>query len=163
MLPISLSSSSVHSLISELSCSISSSSSFIVSIVFCPLVFPSFHLLQFLSNLAQYSLSYLFSDHPNNFFAVNHPGSSPLLNVPSSFSCCLISSISHRYSFSYSSTASFAFSRFSLPFQVSDSAVNPFHHTRYLSFPLNFLLFNIFSTLYSSSLSIITGKKCSFF
>ena len=162
MLSISSSSSSVHSLIPELSYSISSSSSFIVSIVFCPLVFPSFHLLQFLSNLAQYSLSYLFSDHPNNFFAVNHPGSSPLLNVPSSFSCCLISSISHRYSFSYSSTASFAFSRFSLPFQVSDSAVNPFHRTRYLSFPYIRHLFRILSTSHSSSPLITTGPGCPF-
>ena len=162
MLPISLSSFSVHSLIPELSCSISSSFSFIVSIVLCPLVFPPFHLLQFFSNLAQYSSSYLLSDCPNNLFAVNHPGSSPLLNVPSSLSCRLTSSMSCQYSFSYSSTASFAFSRFSLSSQVSDSAVNPFHHTRYLSFPRIRHLFRILSTSHSSSPSITIGAGCSF-
>ena len=116
MLPISLSSSSVHSLTPD------SSSFLIVSMVLCPLVLPPFHHLQFLSNLAQYSSSYLLSDHPNNFLAVNRPGNSPLLNVPSSFSCFLTSSISRWYSFSYSSIASLAFPKFSLPSQVSDSA-----------------------------------------
>ena len=162
MLPISLLSSSVHSLISELSCLISSSSSFIVSIVLCLLVFPSFHLLQFLSNLAQYSSSYLLSNHPNNVFAVNCPGSSFLLNISSSLSCYLTSFMSCWYSFSYSSTASFAFSRFSLPSQVSDSAMNLFYHTRYLSFPRIHHLFRILSTSYFSSPLITTGPGCPF-
>ena len=126
MLPI-LSSSSIHSLTPDFSCSISSSSSLIVSRVIFP--FPSwlffywlpFYLLQFLSNLPQYSWSYLLSIHLNNLFAVNLPSNSPLLNVSSSFSCFLIFSISHLYSFSNSSIAS-AFPKFSLPSQVSNSA-----------------------------------------
>ena len=86
-----------------------------VSMVLRPFVLLFFHRLQFLSNLAQYSLLYFLSNHPNNFLAMNHPGNSPLLNIPFSFSCFLISSISYWYSFSYSSIASLAFSRFSLP------------------------------------------------
>ena len=162
MFPISLSSSSVHSLSLELSCSISFSFSFIVSIVLCPLICSPFYCCQFLSSFPQYSLSYHLSVHPNSFFAVNCPGSSFLLNVPFSLSCCFMSSISLLYSFSYS-IAFFAFSKFSFPSQVSDSAVNPFHHTRYLSFPLIHYLFNILSTSHSSSPSIMTRASCSFF
>ena len=159
MFLISSLSSSVHSLSPELSCSISSSFSFIVSIV----LYSPFHHFQFLSSLPQYSLSYHLSDHPNSFFTVNCPGSSPLLNIPSSLSCHLMSSMSLLYFFSYSSIASFAFSRFSFPSQVSDSAINPFYYTRYLSFPLIRCLFNILLTSYSSSPSIMTGASCSFF
>ena len=162
MLSILLSSSSVLFLSPELSCLISSSFSFIVSIVFCPLICPPFYCFQFLSSLPQYSLLYCLSDHPNSFFAVNCPGSSSLLNVPSSLSCHLTSSISHQYFFLYSSTAFFVFSRFSLPSQVSDSAMNPFHRTRYLSFPHICCLFRILSTSYSSSPLITTGAGCSF-
>ena len=46
-----------------------------------------FHCFQFCSNLLQYSLSYLLFDYPNNFFAINLSGNSPLLNVLSSLSC----------------------------------------------------------------------------
>ena len=148
MLPILSLSSSVHSLISNSFYLISSSSSQIISKVFLSLPYPPFHHLQFLSNLFQYSPSYLLSDHPNSFFAVNHPGSSSLLNVPSSLSCHLTSYISYWYSFSNSLTTSFVFSKFSIPSQVSDSTVNPFHCTRYLSFSLIYHLFNIFSTFY---------------
>ena len=157
-----MSSSSVHSLSPELSCSISSSSFFIVFIVLCPLICPPFYHFQFLSSLPQYSLSYCLSDYPNSFFAINCPSSSSLLNIPSSFSCCLISSMSHWYSFLYSLTASFVFSRFSLSSQVSDSAVKPFHHTRYLSFPCIHCLFRILSTSHSSFSSITTEAGCSF-
>ena len=146
----------------KLSCSISSSSSFIVSIVLYPFVCPPFHCFQFLSSLPQYSSLYCLSDHPNSFFAINHPGSSPLLNISSSLSCCLTSSMSHQYSFLYSLTASFAFSRFSLPSQVSDSAMNPFHCTKYLSFSCICHLFRILSTSHSSSSLIMTGAGCSF-
>ena len=66
-------------------------------------------------------------------------------------------------SLSYSFIASLAFSKFSSPSQVSDSAMNPFYCTRYLSFPLIHHLFSILSTFYSSSPSIITGAGCSFF
>ena len=162
MLSILSSSSSVHSLIFDFFCSIFSSSSQIVSKVLLPLAHSPFHHLQFLSNLPQYSSSYCLSDYPNSFFAINHPSSSPLLNVPFSLSCLLTSSISHLYSFSNSLTASFTFSRFSIPSQVSDSAVNPFYCTRYLSFPLTHCLFKILSTSYSSSLLIMTGAGCPF-
>ena len=159
--PISLLSSSVHSLSPKFSCPISSFSSFIVSIVLCSLALASSHCLQFLSNLAQYSLSYLLSNQPNSFLAVNFPSSS-LLNVPFFLFYLLISSISCQYSFSNSSTASFVFSRFSIPSQVSDSAVNLFYCTRYLSFPLTHCLFSILSTSHSFSPSIITRADCSF-
>ena len=149
MLPIFSSSSSVHSLISKFFCSISSSSSIVSKVC---LLFPPFYLFQFHSNLLQYSLSYLLSNHPNNFFAVNPSGSSSLLNVPSSLSCLLISSISHQYSFLNSSTASFTFSKSSFPSQVSDSAVNSFYLTKYLSF---YCLFRIFFTSHSSFLSCL--------
>ena len=98
----------------------------------------------------------------NSFFTVNCPGSSSLLNVPSSLSCYLTSSMFCWYSFSNSSNTLFVFSKFSISSQVSDSAVNPFHHTRYLSFSLIHCLFNILLIFHSSSLSIMTGAGCSF-
>ena len=167
MLPILLS-SSVYSIIPKFPCSISSFSLIVSSIV---LLLPGlfffhwlpFHLFQFFSNFPQYSWLYLLSIHPNNFFAVNLPGNSPLLNVSFSLSYFFIFSIFHLYPFSNSSIASLAFAKFSLPSQVSDSAVNPFHHTKYLSFSLTFCLFNILSTSYSSSPLIITEASCSFF
>ena len=162
MLPISFSSSSVHSRFPKFSSSISSSSGIVFIVPFLIRFLP-FHHLQFFSNLPQYSWSYRLSDHPYNFFAVNFPGNSPRRNVLSSCSCLATSSISCRYSFSNSSIASFAFFKFSLPSQVSDSAVNPFQHTKYLSFPLTHRLFRILSTSYSSSPLIITGAGCSFF
>ena len=162
MFSISSSFSSAHFFISKFSCSVSSSSFFIISIVLHPLTLPPFYLLQFLSNLIQYSLSYFLSDHSNNFLTVNLPSSSLLLKISSSLSCLLISSMSLLYSFSNSSIAFFAFSRFSFPFQVSDSAINLFHHTKYLSFPLIHCLFNILSTSHFSSLLIMTGAGCSF-
>ena len=138
---------------------------FFLDCFYCSLFSNQFFLLQhlqFLSNLAQYSSSYLLSVYPYNFLTTNLPSNSPLLNVPFSLSCLLISFISLLYSFSNSSTVSFVFPRFSFPFQVSDSIVNPFHHTRYLFFSLIHCLFNILSTSYSFSSSIITGADCSF-
>ena len=73
------------------------------------------------------------------------------------------SSISCQYSLLNSLIASFAFFKFSLSSHVLDSAINPFHCTKYLSFPLIHHLFNILSTSHSSSPSIITGAVCSFF
>ena len=162
MFPILLLSSSVYSFIPKSPCLISSSFSFIISIVLCSLALPPFYLLQFLSNLAQYSLSYFLSDYPNNFFTINLPGNSPLLKVPFSLSCFLTSSICLLYSFSNSSITSFAFPRFSFPFQVSGSIINPFHHTRYLSFSLIHCLFNILSIFHSPSPLIMTGAGYSF-
>ena len=162
MLSISSSSSSVHSLISDSFHSISSSSFQIVSKVLLSLAHPSFYHLQFLSNLPQYFSLYCLSDHPNSFFAVNCPSSSPLLNISSSLSCHLISSVSHQYSFSNSLTALFAFFKFSILSQVSNSTINPFYHTRYLSFLLIYHLFNILLTSHLSSPLIMTGAGCSF-
>ena len=161
MLSISSLSSSVHSQTPDFSSS--SSSSGIVFIVPLLAGFLPFHRLQFLSILPQYSWLYCLSDHPYNFFAVNLPGSSLRWNVPSSRSCHATSSISRRYSFSNSSIASCTFFKFSLPSHVLDSAINPFQHTRYLSFPLTRRLFRILSTSHSSSPSIITGTGRSFF
>ena len=158
MLPILSSSSFVHSLTPNLSCS-TSSSSLIISIVLFFLGCFLFHCLQF---LPQYSSSYFLSDHPNNLFTINLPGNSPLSNTPSSLSCWFTSSMSCQYSLSNSLIASFVFLRFSLSSQVSDSAVNSFYLTRYLFFPLIHRLFNILSTSHSSSPSIITGASWSF-
>ena len=162
MLSILSLSSSVYSLISNSFHLISFSFSWIVSKVLLSLPCSPFHYLQFLSNLFQYSPSYLLSDHPNSFFAVNHPGSSSLLNVPSSLSCHLISSIFYWYFFSNSSTAPFTFSKFSTPSQVSDSTIDPFHHTRSLSLSLIYYLFNILLTFHSFSSSIMIGASYSF-
>ena len=160
MLPIS--SSSVHSQTPNFSSSVSSSSStvFIISLLTGLLLF---HHLQFLSNLPQYSWSYCLSNHPYNIFAMNFPGNSPCLNVVSSRSCCAISSMSYRYSFSNSSIVFFAFFKFSLLSQVLDSAINPFQRIRYLSFSFTRHLFRILSTSHFSSPSIITRAGCSFF
>ena len=154
------SSSFVYSLTSDFSSPISSSFA-IISIFLPPDHFP-FYYLQFLSNLFQYFWSYLLSNHPNSFLAINFPGNSSLLYVLSLHSCLVTSSISCRYSFLNSSIASFAFFKFSFPFYVLDSALNPFQCTRYLSLPLTRCLFNILSTSYFSFPSIITGASCSF-
>ena len=162
MFPISLLSSFIHSLSLEFSCSISSSSSFIVSIILCSIALFSFHCLQFLSNLAQYSSSYLLSDQPNSFLAINYPGSSSLLNILSFLFYFLTSSIFCQYSFSNSSTAFFAFSKFSFSSQVSDLAINPFHSTKYLFFLLICCLFRIFSISHFSFSLIMTRAGYSF-
>ena len=162
MLPISSSSSFVYSLTSNPFCLISSFS-WTVSNILLSFVCPPFYCFQFCSNLPQYSLLYCLSVHPNSFFTINLPGNSSLLNIPSSFSCCLISSISCQYSFSSSSIASLAFSKFFIFSQVSDSAVNPFYYTKYLFFFCILCLFSILSTSHSSSPSIITRASCSLF
>ena len=161
MLPILSSSSFIHSCIPEFSSWISSFFG-IVFIVSLLLGLLPFHHLQFLSNLLQYSWLYLLSDYPNSFLAVNLPGNSPLLNIPSLCSCYATSSISLWYSFSNSSITSCVFFKFSLPSYVFDSTVNPFQCTKYLSFPLTHCLSRILSTSHSSSSSIITGAGCFF-
>ena len=155
-------SSSFHFLSPDSSWPVSSFFFLIISIILYPLIGSLFQRLQFLSNLTQYSLSYILSVYLYNFLTINLPGNSPLLNVPSFLSYFLMSSISLLYSFLNSSIASFAFPRFSFPSQVSDSAINPFYCTRYLFFFLIHCLFNILSTFYSSSPLIITGAGCSF-
>ena len=124
-MPISLSSSSVYSLTSNFFCLISFSFS-IISIIFLLFACLPFYYLQFLSSFPQYSWSYLLSDYPNKFLAMNLPGNSPLSNISSSYSCLAMFSWSCQYSFSNSSITFFAFFKFFLPFQVSNSIVNPF-------------------------------------
>ena len=161
MLPILSLSSFVHSLIPDFSSSISSSFS-IISIFLSPNCFP-FYRLQFFSNLLQYSWLYYLSDHPNNFLAINLSGNSPLLNILSLCFCLATSFISQQYSFSNSLIAFCAFSKFSLLSHVSDSTINPFQYTKYLSFPLTHCLFRILSTSHFSSPLIISGAGCFFF
>ena len=158
-MPISFLFSSIHFLISGFFCLISSSSLIVSKI--CLLLSP-FYCFQFRSNLSQYSLSYLLFDHPNNFFAINLPGNFPLLNISSSLSYQFTFFMFQQYSFSYSFITFLEFSKFSLPSQVSDSAVNPFQHTKYLSLPFIHCLFKILSTSHFSSSPIITGTSCSF-
>ena len=152
-----------YSLSPDSSWLISFSSFLIVSIILYSLIGPPFQHLQFLSNLVQYSSLYLLSVHLYNFFAVNFSSKSSLLNIPFSLFCFQIFSMSCWYSLPNSSTTSFVFPRFSISSQVSDSAVNSFHCTKYLSFPLTYCLFSILLTSYSSSPSIITGAGCFFF
>ena len=95
---------------------------------------------------------------------MNFPSSSPLLKSLSSaifiLSCLLTSAlILPSNSFMVSS----AFFKFSILFQVSPSAVNPFHCTKYFSTPLIFFLFRIFSTFHSSTPSTSTSFFSSFF
>ena len=140
----------------------------IVSIFFHPYFLPnffSFHFLQFLSILLQYSLLYLLSLHPNKALAVYLPGNSPLSYIPlsSSLSYCLMSSISLLYFFSKSFNASLTFLKFSLPSYVFASNINPFHCTKNFSFALAILLLRIFLTSHSSSPSITTSHGISFF
>ena len=71
-----------------------------------------------------------------------------------SFSCFLTSAF---ILFSNSTTTSFTFSRSSSLFQLSCSAINPFHYTKYFTIPLTFLLFNIFSTFHSLTLFTSTS------
>ena len=71
--------------------------------------------------------------------------------------------ISQNYSQSkLTRRASFVFPKFFFPFQVLDSAMNPFHYTKYLFFPFIYCLFRILLTFHSFSLLIITRASCSF-
>ena len=139
---------------------ISLSLSWIVSNVLLPFILSTFYCLQFLFIFSQYSLSNLLLSHLYNIFAIYLPGNSPLQSsLIFLFFICLTSPL---YSSSSLSTKSCVFPKFSLGSYISSSAVYLFHHTRYLSLPLNFLLFNIFFTLYSSSPLITTGDGCFF-
>ena len=124
----------------------------------------SFHLFQFFSNFFKYLSSNFLLSHPYNSLAVYFPGNSILLHSSTSFffsifSCHLTSTPSRSNSFINSST----FFKFSLYFQVSPSAVNPFHCIKYFSTPLIFFLFKTFSTSHSSTPSTSTGFPSSFF
>jgi len=95
-------------------------------------------------------------------FIVNLFGNSFFLNILFFLFCLWTFFIFHQYSLSNSSTPSFVFPRFSIPSQVFDSVINPFHHTKYLSFPLTYHLFSILSTFHSFSFLIMTQANFSF-
>ena len=123
-----------------------------------------FYFCQFLSNFLKYSFLNFPLSHPYNIFAVNFPCNSPLLKSLSSaifiFFCLLTSAFIHSLN---SSNTSLTFPKSSFLSQVSCSAINLFHCTKYLSTSLIFLLFNIFSISYSSTPSISIGFLSSFF
>ena len=89
----------------------------------------------FLSHLLSCSLSYFLFPHPITNFTMYLPGN-PLSSFCSSLicSCYLTSLFFFPYFLSNSSTSSFVFPRFSLPFHVSASAMNSFYCTKNLSF-----------------------------
>ena len=123
-----------------------------------------FYFHQFLSNFLKYSFLNFLLSYPYSIFAINFPSNSPLLkslsSAMSNFSCLLISVFILP---SNSSNTSLAFPKSSFLSQVLCSTINPFHHTKYLSTPLIFLLFNIFSISHSLTPSISIGFPSSFF
>ena len=123
-----------------------------------------FHLCQFLSNFLKYSSSNFPLFHLYNIFTIKFPGNSPLLksfsSAISNFSCLLTSTFILPLN---SSNTSLAFPKSSFLSHILCSTVNPFHHTKYLSTPFIFLLFNIFSITHSSTPSISIGFPSSFF
>ena len=124
-------------------------------------IFPSIPILIHLLSL---SFLYLFLPHPYSSLAINSLGNSRQNSFSSSSSSChLSSSASSLYSLSNSSTSFFVFPRFSLFSYISFSTVYPFHHTKNLTFPHTVLLFKIFSTLNSSSPSMMTSFGGVFF
>ena len=120
-----------------------------------------FYFLQF---FFKYSSSNFLSFYPYNSFAMYFPSSSPLLKSFSSaisiFYCLLTSIFILPLN---SSNASLAFPKSFLFFHMLLFAINPFHCTRYLSTPLIFLLFNIFSTSHSLTSSTSIGFPSFFF
>ena len=82
------------------------------------------------------------------------------LSVFFSLTCCLTSALNLL---SKLFTNSFVFFKYFSFSHVSLSTINPFHHTRYFSTPLIFLLFRIFSTSYSLLPSTSTSFPFSFF
>ena len=108
------------------------------------------------------TFSKLLSSHSYNIFAIYFSSNFPLLKfhsfTKSNFSYLLTSALSLL---SNSATAFFAFSKsFSLS-NILHSAVNHFHHTKYFTALLIFLLLNIFSTSYS--LTLFTSTSFTFF
>ena len=128
-----------------------------------------FHFCQFFSNFFKYSSSNFLSSYLYNNFAIYFSGNSILLNSStlgfiftfylSSISSCLLTSTLLLNS----STNSFAFPKSPSFFHVLLSAINLFHHTKYLSIPCIFLLFSIFSTSHSLTPSTLIGLPFFFF
>ena len=132
------------------------------------LVFLSLFIL---SNFFKYLSSNFLLFHPNKIFIIYFPSNLLLLNTSvSEFNTLFFSFLIHilfiffsLIFFSNSFTKSIIFSKFSNFFQVSSFAIYPFYLTKYFSFSLTSLLFNIFLTLYSFSPSISTGESEIFF
>ena len=127
------------------------------------LSFP-FYFSQFFSNFFKYSFSNFLLSYSYNIFAVYFTGNSPLLKFFSSaifnFSYLLTSAF---ILLSNSATTFFVLSKSSSFFQLSCSTVNLFHHTKYFTTLLTFLLFDIFPTSHFSSLSTSTSFTSSLF
>ena len=123
-----------------------------------------FYFYQFLSNFLKYSSSNFSLSHLYNIFTIYFSGNSPLLksfsSTISNFSCFLTSTFILS---SNSSNASLTFPQSSLFSHMLLSTVNLFYHTKYLSIPLIFLLFNIFSTSHSLTPSTSTSLPSFFF
>jgi len=123
-----------------------------------------FYFHQFLSHFLRFSFSNFLLFYLYNIFAVYFSGSSFLLKSYSStktnFSYLLTSALSLS---SNSATTFFIFSKLSFFFYILLFAVNLFHHTKYFTTSLIFLLFKIFSTFYSSTSSTSTGFTSSTF
>ena len=124
----------------------------------------SFYLFQFLSNFFKYSFSNFLLSYPYNILTIYFPSSSSLLKsfsfAISNFSYLLTSAFILS---SNSATNSLAFSKSSFFSQLSCSAMNPFHCTKYFTTPLTFLLFKILFTSYSLTSSTSTSFTSTFF
>ena len=142
----------------------SSLSSILLKYLFSLICLFSFYLFQFCSNFSKYSSSNFLSSYPYSNFTIYFPSNSILLYF---FLFAFLSPTCYFTSAPNlplkSFTNSFAFFKSSSFSYVSFSAVNLFHHTKYFSTPLIFLLFKIFSTSHSSTLSTLTGFSSFFF
>ena len=114
-----------------------------------------FYFCQFLFNFFKYSISNCLLSYLYDIFAIYFPDNFFLLKSLSStifnFSCCLTSIFILS---SNSTTTFFIFSKFFFFFQILYSTINLFYHTKYFTTPCIFLLFKIFSTSHSLTLSI---------
>ena len=122
-----------------------------------------FYFLQFFSNFLKYSSSNFLSSHLYNIFTIYFPSSSSLLN----FLSFDLSNFFYLLTFVFilslnSATNSFVFFKSFFFSQLSCSTINLFHHTKYFTTSLTFLLFKIFSTSYSSTSFISISLASSF-
>ena len=103
----------------------------LVSSSFLLVLSSSFHLFQLFSNFFKYSFSKFLLSHLYNIFAVYLSSNSSLLKFFSSTKSNFFHLLTSTFILlSSSTTNSFAFSKYSFFFQLSCSAVNPFHHTK---------------------------------
>ena len=121
------------------------------------------HFCQFLFNFLKYSFSNFLLFYLYNIFTVYFPSKSPLLKsfsfATSNFSYHLTSVFNIP---SNSAITFFVFSKSSFS-QLLCFIINLFHHTKYFITSFIFLLFKIFSTSHSSTLSTSTSFTSSTF